>query len=127
MGIGIVKELVGPVAGILDKFVEDKDQRAQLAHEIATMADNHAQELSLAQIELAKVEAGGNWLQRSWRPMIGHICWIGLAYNVVVSPFLGIWLPVPEIQSDLLYPVLLGMLGMSGIRGYEKVKGKAGG
>ena len=127
MGIGIVKELVGPVAGILDKFVEDKDQRAQLAHEIATMADNHAQELSLAQIELAKVEAGGNWLQRSWRPMIGHICWIGLAYNVVVSPFIGIWLPVPEIQSDLLYPVLLGMLGMSGIRGYEKVKGKAGG
>jgi hypothetical protein len=127
MGIGIVKELVGPVAGILDKFIEDKDQRAQLAHEIATMADNHAQELSLAQIELAKVEAGGNWLQRSWRPMIGHICWIGLAYNVVVSPFLGIWLPVPEIQSDLLYPVLLGMLGMSGIRGYEKVKGKAGG
>jgi hypothetical protein len=127
MGIGIVKELVGPVAGILDKFVEDKDQRAQLAHEIATMADNHAQELSLAQIELAKVEAGGNWLQRSWRPMIGHICWIGLAYNVVVSPFLDIWLPVPEIQSDLLYPVLLGMLGMSGIRGYEKVKGKAGG
>ena len=125
MGIGIVKELVGPVAGILDKFIEDKDQRAQLAHEIATMADNHAQELSLAQIELAKVEAGGNWLQRSWRPMIGHICWIGLAYNVVVSPFLGIWLPVPEIQSDLLYPVLLGMLGMSGIRGYERVKGKA--
>tara|TARA_R100001163_G_scaffold28831_2_gene23043 strand:+ start:1649 stop:2026 length:378 start_codon:yes stop_codon:yes gene_type:complete len=125
MGIGIVKELVGPVTGILDKFIEDKDQKAQLAHEIATMADNHAQELSLAQIELAKVEAGGNWLQRSWRPMIGHICWIGLAYNVVVSPFLGIWLPVPEIQSDLLYPVLLGMLGMSGIRGYERVKGKA--
>ena len=125
MGIGIVKELVGPVTGILDKFIEDKDQKAQLAHKIATMADNHAQELSLAQIELAKVEAGGNWLQRSWRPMIGHICWIGLAYNVVVSPFLGIWLPVPEIQSDLLYPVLLGMLGMSGIRGYERVKGKA--
>mgnify|MGYP003126277675 FL=1 len=125
MGIGIVKELVGPVTGILDKFIEDKDQKAQLAHKIATMADEHAQELSLAQIELAKVEAGGNWLQRSWRPMIGHICWIGLAYNVVVSPFLGIWLPVPEIQSDLLYPVLLGMLGMSGIRGYERVKGKA--
>jgi len=124
MGIGIVKELVGPVTGILDKFIEDKDQKAQLAHKIATMADEHAQELSLAQIELAKVEAGGNWLQRSWRPMIGHICWIGLAYNVVVSPFLGIWLPVPEIQSDLLYPVLLGMLGMSGIRGYERVKGK---
>ena len=125
MGISIVKELIDPVTGILDKFIEDKDQRARLAHEIATMADKHAHENAKAQIELAKVEASGNWLQRSWRPMIGHICWIGLAYNVVVSPFLGIWLPVPEIQSDLLYPVLLGMLGMSGIRGYERVKGKA--
>jgi len=125
MGISIVKELVGPVTGILDKFIEDKDQKAQLAHKIATMADEHAQQLSLAQIELNKTEAGGNWLQRSWRPMIGHVCWIGLAYNVVVSPFLSIWFPVPEIQSDLLYPVLLGMLGMSGIRGYERVKGKA--
>lgn len=124
MGIGIVKELVGPVTGIIERVIPDKTQAAKLAHEIATMADKHAQEINLANIELAKVEAGGNWLQRSWRPMIGHICWIGLAYNVVVSPFLGIWLPVPEIQSDLLYPVLLGMLGMSGIRGYEKVKGK---
>jgi hypothetical protein len=125
MPANIVSQLIGPVSGILDKFVEDKDQRAKLAHDIATMADKHAQQLSLAQIELNKTEAGGNWLQRSWRPMIGHVCWIGLAYNVVVSPFLGIWFPVPEIQSDLLYPVLLGMLGMSGIRGYEKIKGKS--
>ena len=116
MAANLVSQLIGPVSGILNKFVEDKDQRARLAHDIA---------INLAQIELAKVEAGGNWLQRSWRPMIGHVCWIGLAYNVIVSPFLGIWLPVPEIQSDLLYPVLLGMLGMSGIRGYEKVKGKS--
>jgi len=96
----------------------------RLAHEIATISEKQHQEIMLQQIELAKIEANGSFLQRSWRPMIGHCCWVGLAYNVILSPFLGIWLPVPEIQSDLLYPVLLGMLGMSGIRGYEKGKAK---
>jgi len=121
----MLEQLIAPVTGLLDKFIPDADQKARLAHEIATMSQKAADENALAQIELAKIEAQGSFLQRSWRPMIGHCCWIGLAYNVIVSPFLGIWLPVPEIQSDLLYPVLLGMLGMSGIRGYEKVKGKA--
>ena len=119
------QDLIQPVAGLLDKFIPDADEKARLSHEIATMSEKHHQKLMLQQIELAKIEAKGSMLQRTWRPMIGHCCWVGLAYNVIISPFLGIWLPVPEIQSDLLYPVLLGMLGMSGIRGMECVKGKA--
>ena len=121
----IVEQLIGPVSGLLDKFIPDADQKAKLAHEIATLSEKQHQEIMLQQIELAKIEAQGSMLQRTWRPMIGHCCWVGLAYNVIISPFLGIWLPVPAIQSDLLYPVLLGMLGMSGIRGVERVKGKA--
>jgi hypothetical protein len=39
MSLGIVKELVGPVTGLLSEFIEDKDQKAKLAHEIATMAE----------------------------------------------------------------------------------------
>jgi hypothetical protein len=38
---------------------------------------------------------------------------------------LGIWFKVPPVNTDLLYPVMLGMLGMSGIRGFEKVNGVA--
>ena len=41
----------------LDKFIEDKDQKARLAHDLATMADQHAQELAKAQLEVNKVEA----------------------------------------------------------------------
>ena len=39
--MSILGTLVGPVTGILDKFIEDKDQKAKLAHEIATMAEKH--------------------------------------------------------------------------------------
>ena len=39
----MIQALIGPVTGLLDKFIEDKDQKARLAHEVATMAQNHAQ------------------------------------------------------------------------------------
>ena len=44
----MLQALIGPVTGLLDKFIEDKDQKNALAHELATMADNHAQELAKA-------------------------------------------------------------------------------
>ena len=55
--MSLINALVGPVTSLLDKFIEDKDQKAALAHELATMADKHAQQLSLAQIEVNKAEA----------------------------------------------------------------------
>jgi hypothetical protein len=121
----ILGELLGPATKLLDKFIPDADEKQRIAFELSTLAERHAQEQALAQIELNKQEAKGNWFQSSWRPAIGHVCWIGLAYNVIIQPMLGIWLKVPPVNTDLLYPVMLGMLGMSGIRGFEKVNGVA--
>ena len=121
----MLEQLIAPVTGLLDKFIPDADQKAKLAHEIATMSEKQHQEIMLQQIELAKIEAQGSFFTAFVAAYDRALLLDWMAYNVIVSPFLGIWLPVPEIQSDLLYPVLLGMLGMSGIRGYEKVKGKA--
>ena len=56
---------IGPVTGIIDNVVNDKDQAAKLAHERATMADRHAQEAMLAQIAVNQAEAKGNWFQAS--------------------------------------------------------------
>ena len=42
----MLQALIGPVTGLLDKFIEDKDQKAKLAHDLATMAERHAQELA---------------------------------------------------------------------------------
>ena len=46
----MIQALIGPVTGLLDKFIEDKDQKARLAHDIATMSEKHAQELAKGQL-----------------------------------------------------------------------------
>jgi len=63
-----------------------------------------------------------------WRPFIGWICGVALAYNFVVRD-LFIWITKtteapPALQMDHLMTVLLGMLGLGGLRTYEKIKGK---
>lgn len=130
----MLEALIGPVTGLLDKFVEDKDQRARLAHEIATMAERHAQELALAQAEVNKTEAANkNVFVSGWRPFIGWTCGAALAWHFVLSPlaiFFAAWLgaelpALPEFDMNSLMTVLLGMLGLGGLRSYEKTKGVA--
>ena len=53
----MLEQLIGPVSGLLDKFIEDKDKKAALAHQISTMAERHAQELAKGQLEVNKIEA----------------------------------------------------------------------
>ena len=69
----MIDKLIGPVSGLLGKVIKDKDQAAQLAHEIATMGEKHAQEQVMAQLEILKMDAQGNWFQSSWRPLIDCI------------------------------------------------------
>ena len=52
----MIDKLIGPVSGLLDKVIPDKDQAAKLAHEISTMSEKHAQEVALQQIEILKLE-----------------------------------------------------------------------
>lgn len=119
----MLEALIGPVAGLLDKFIPDKDKANALAHEIATMSQKHAQESVLAQLEVNKVEAAHKSLfVAGWRPFIGWICGLGLLYNVLIAQILSIWFTVPEVDPSLLTPVLMGMLGMGAMRSYEKVK-----
>ena len=120
----MIDKLIGPVAGLLDKFIEDKDQKALLAHEVATMAENHAQNIALAQIELNTQDAKGNWFQSSWRPLCGHVCVLGLAVNFLISPIAaGFGVSVPQADMSVMMPVLMGMLGLAGMRTYEKKSG----
>ena len=56
----LLSGLIGPVTGIIDKVVANKDQAAKLAHDTATMADRHAQGVMLAQIAVNQTEALGH-------------------------------------------------------------------
>ena len=121
--MGIFSSLIGPAAEIVGKFVQDKDKAAELAHEMSTMADRHAQAALLAQIEVNKVEAAGNWFQSSWRPLCGYVCVLGLAVNFLISPIAaGFGLAIPQAEMSVMMPVLTGMLGLAGMRSFEKVK-----
>jgi len=117
----MIQALIPAVSGILDKFIEDKDTKNQLAHDLATMADKHAQELALAQIEVLKADAKGNWFQASWRPLIGWICGLSLGINYMVSPIAaGFGVVIPQADMSVMMPLLFGMLGIAGMRSYDK-------
>jgi hypothetical protein len=119
----VIESLIGPVAGLLDKFIEDKDQKADLAHQIATMSENHAQELSKGQLEVNKIEAASKSLfVAGWRPAVGWSCCFALVYSTILSPILSIWFTVPPVDSSLLTTVLMGMLGLGVMRSAEKIK-----
>ena len=122
--MSILSSLIGPATKLLDKVIEDKAQNNALAHEIATMAERHAQELAQGQLEVNKVEAAHKSLfVAGWRPAIGWVCALGLFYNVILANIIGIWVDVPEIDTTLLVPVMMGMLGLGAMRSYEKVQG----
>jgi len=127
----VIEQLIGPVSGLLDKFIEDKDQKARIAHDIATMADRHAQERAMAQIETNRQEAAHRSLfVAGWRPFIGWTCGVSLAWHFVLAPMLmwvdawvGVGFTPVTFDMDSLMTVLLGMLGLGGLRTYEKSKG----
>ena len=115
--------LIGPATKLIGKFVKDKDLQQKLSHDIATMAEKHAQQLALQQIEVNKAEPKGNWFQSSWRPLIGWICGLSLAINYMVSPILaGFGIMVPQADMSVMMPLLFGMLGISGLRSFDKYK-----
>ena len=122
--MAILSSLIGPVTGLLDKFIEDKDQKNALAHEISTMAERHALEIAKGQLEVNKVEAAHkNLFVAGWRPAVGWSCCFALVYSTILSPIIGIWFTVPAVDSPLLTTVLMGMLGLGAMRTAEKVKG----
>ena len=126
----ILSSLVCPVTGLLDKFIEDKDQKNQLAHDIATMAQKHAHESNMAQVDVNKAEAQHRSIfVAGWRPFIGWVCGFALAYNFVLRD-LFIWWVGPEtappaLQMEHLITVLVGMLGLGGMRTFEKLNNKS--
>ena len=128
----MITSLIAPVTGLLDKFIEDKDQKNALAHEIATLAEKQAHEAQLAQIEVNKQEAQHRSIFVSgWRPFIGWTCGVALAWHFIISPLIlfttaivGIEIPeLPSFDMETLTTILLGMLGLGGLRSFEKYKG----
>ena len=126
----VLNALIGPVTGLLDKFIEDKDQKAALAHEIATMSQKYAQEIAKGQMAINEVEAAHKSLFVSgWRPFIGWTCGLGMFGNFITIPFsnfvlalLELDIVIPLVPLETMMPVLMGMLGLGAMRTFEKTR-----
>ena len=123
----ILDKLIQPVAGILDKFVADKDLKVKLQHELETAIHS----ANLAQLEVNKAEAAHKSVfVAGWRPFVGWVCGVALAYHFILAPLLqfsfalaGMEQELPEFDFSQLSTVLMGMLGLGGLRTFEKMKG----
>jgi len=129
--MSLLSSLIGPATEIAGKFIQDKDKAAELAHDLSTMADRHAQEIALSQIEVNKAEAAsGSLFKGGWRPFIGWVCGFAFAYHFVLQPLIvfgvtaaGVDMPaLPEFDMGSLLTVMMGMLGLGGLRSVEKLK-----
>ena len=128
----MIQALIGPATKLLGKFIEDKDTKNKIAFELSTMAEKHAQQLAMAQIEVNKAEAqSGSIFKGGWRPAVGWICAVAFGYHFIIKDLImficgiaGLELPdLPEFDMGTRLTVLGGMLGIGGLRTYEKQKG----
>lgn len=128
---GLLALLTGVLPGILDRLIPDEAARAKAQLEIQQQLLAAAERGDLAQIEVNKAEAANASIFVSgWRPAVGWLCMVGLFWKYIVGPTAewacAIWAPgvtLPQIDTSELIPLLLGMLGLGGLRTFEKVKG----
>lgn len=118
---------------LIQRIFPDPAQAAQAQLALLKMQqDGDLAEIS-GQLDINKVEAASSSVFVSgWRPFCGWICGFGLAYVAVVEPIARLIAKLsgyagdfPEIDTTLTMQVLLGMLGMGGLRSLDKIKGVA--
>ena len=123
--------LIGPVTNLVGKFIEDKDKKNELAHQLSTMAERHAQELAKGQIAANTEQAKHPSLfVAGARPAIMWICALGLLRQFLIMRIAewatAIWMPeitLPSLKTGELMTLTLSLLGLGGMRSFEKSKG----
>ena len=126
----MIEKLIQPVSDIVGKFVKDKDLQAKLDHELQTLFH----EANLAQVKINLKEAEHKSIFVSgWRPFLGWSLSCLFIYGIAVRDFLDMILKANGIDIELvqfdvgtLTPILTGMLGLAGMRSWEKKHGVHG-
>ena len=119
--IGLAK-IVGE---IVNKFIPDPDKAQELKAAIEMKlieASTMQQQINMKEAEHSSMFVAG------WRPFVGWICGLGCAYSFLLQPFIT-WIamafggmPFPVLDMASLMGLLMGMLGLGGLRTYEKVR-----
>jgi len=118
---------------VLDRVLPDPAQQAAAKLELLKLQQNGELAQISGQMEINKVEAAsGSIFVSGWRPSIGWVCSAGFAVQFVVGP-LAEWgsslaghpVKFPQMDTGTMMPLLLGMLGLGGLRTAEKLADKA--
>lgn len=136
----MIQALIPLLATVLDKVLPDQQASADAKLKVMELMQKGELavldadvQLALGQMKINEAEASTDLFRGGWRPAVGWTCVAGLAYNFVIQPILP-WLvriagaevpDMPTIDNDTLMMLLTGMLGLGGLRTFERIKGKA--
>ena len=124
---------VGSVANIIDEFHVSEEEKGKIKirlKELENEINSKQMDINLADAQSTATDISGI-MQRSWRPLIGISCAFAIFWEYVAKQFTMFFLalfsietaPLPSLDLDALMPLVLALLGMAGIRTFEKVKG----
>ena len=130
----LIKAALGPILDGVLKLIPDKNARAEAKEQFESQMLAAMVGLVQGQLEINKQEAQHKSIfVAGWRPAIGWICGGALGWNYILQPIFswsifaaGVDLAdAPRLDTAELTTILLGMLGLGGLRTYEKRLGVA--
>lgn len=117
---------------LISRFFPDPEKARAAEAEFLKMAMDGELKQVIAQLEINAREAQhASIFVAGWRPFFGWLGGAGFAYSVIGQPVLTWistikgWPAPPALNIDLLWVVITGMLGIGGLRTYEKKQGVA--
>ena len=123
--------IIGIIGDVLDKVIPDNNAKAKAKADIEKALIDNASKINLAQAETNKIEASHRsiWVA-GWRPFLGWVAGFGFAWVFVIAPvaqwvcaLLGIHIVLPVLHTDVMMELTIALLGLSGLRSWEKSKG----
>ena len=123
--LNLIKDLAPGVGKVAERFLDGKATEAELDAEANTQELTAEVRLALAQIKLNTQEAAHRSIfVAGWRPFVGWTCAFALFFSFLIFPWVGVFgLEVNPLDLSTMMPVLLGMLGIGGLRSWEKLNG----
>ena len=131
--LAFIPSLMPALGTLIDRLIPDHAAAQKAKDEMEAQLVASANEAAMAQVDVNKIEAGhGSVFVAGWRPFIGWVCGAALAWAFIVGPVLswslavlGIRENLPAIMTDNLFELVLAMLGLGGLRTFEKMRGVA--
>ena len=126
---GSLVDTVGKVIDSVHTSEEEKLAARNKLKELENEINSKQMDINLADAKSTATGIGGI-MQRQWRPLIGMSCALAILWEYVLKQFVIFILaafsiphnPLPELDMATLFPLVMALLGMSGIRSFEKLK-----